>query len=288
MNPLGLTRLLLAATALAAASACKPRQNTAPTSAASTPVAPARAAAGLEVWLWTIADPPAPPKPSRAAEDANTEPEQAAPPAPPAPPDELEQLLEPFIGAPDPFDPAARARLQSLGLRLALVPTSQLPAVEARARLVGVVQRQELGVVPLWTEILRTSLREPLPLPPHAKDLGPGTLRIAARAWLIPAADDTAALHLDLAAQHQPSASPTRTLADFNTTAKPPEPRTIPLAGPAAVTATLDGTHAILIVPTQGALSDALLTIPASTAAPRLRRVIVLIPHVPPRFELLP
>ncbi len=174
---------------------------------------------GLEMWSWLVSDERvarrstnAPGLVRRAQSRADTPRTGAAPDSPPRDPDardkppaepaplavsivdqrvSIEVALAPYLDRPLPLPPERAARWRAAGFRLVSVPVVDLPRIESRTRLVGMVQRQWLGVVPIWTELARgPELREATLA---ALDDGPRVLprgrpRMLARAFPVPVA----------------------------------------------------------------------------------------------------
>jgi hypothetical protein len=272
---------------------------------------------GLEVWSWVVADAPPPIAPVLFASEY--QPPEGTPEEPA--PERLRytivdnrlsirEALAVYAQRPVPLPAGERLRWQAAGLRVVAVPVTDLPSIQASLRLVGPTQRQWLGEVPAWTDLVGTAL-------PRARTVAIGTgdahleggrLRLLARAWIAPQynggpdALPRATLRLEMVPQHERQLTePQRLLA-----ASAPGGR---LEAQGRVFAALGlgvylgGEEALVIVPdapesdwgqgesTEDAvesgsgitLGEAMLTAGSPT---RTRAVLVLIPHVPQRYEL--
>lgn len=341
MTPARATLILALSAASVAAHACARRSHTpnpgaaptaAPTPAPGQPTtdpaptqpptqSPAQSAtqsaAGLEMWVWLVSDPRAPRvlgPPDRPPPDLTVIDPRA----------DLEPVLLPYLDRPLPIDPDAARRWADSGLRLVAVPRRDLPRLEAQLRLVGAVQRQWMGQLPIWTQIARGPSRGPTAATIDAapQNLPAGAPRLLARAWIVPRHAEghlAAALRLELVPHIATrDRRPTRRLDELTppvTTSPLDEGATIDAL---ALGATLLGEEALLIIPEDPgspwrepaadafappppdrpapkgpaeptALGPLMLwPTPADADAPRVRQVLVLIPRVPPRFELLP
>ncbi len=270
---------------------------------------------GLEVWTWTVSDrrvaPAAPPSPD------------GKPPPPPAvrlvdSREDLEAVLLPYLDRPVPMPDDLRDRWRACGLRIVAVPVSALDHLPDRMRLVGQVQRQWLGELTSWTDIVHSptfDTKQSAALDTGTMQLDPGRLRILARCWSSPATNDrgstVAALRLELVPHHLAKVDPTRqwrAVAGF-------EPANEGLRFERlAAGFTLTQSQAFVIVadnpdtdwahaspppsddpattgpvpPRASTLGELLLSSPATPTQPRMRAVMVLLLRVPDRFDLLP
>lgn len=101
----------------------------------------------------------------------------------------LAELLAPSLDDSLGIDPRTRALWQSNGLRLVAVPIERLDTLRQLLRQSGGVERQWLGQVPVWTNIIHGS---PWPdiqavdMDNGRLSLGPGRLRVLLRCWTMP------------------------------------------------------------------------------------------------------
>ncbi len=124
----------------------------------------------------------------------------------------LAELLAPYIEDTFGLDSRTRALWQSNGLRLVLVPLDRLDSIRQLLPQSGGVQRQWLGQVGLWTDIIHGTPwhdLQPVAMDNGRLSLGPGKVRILMRCWTMPvpgndAADAPhAAMRAELLLQHQ-------------------------------------------------------------------------------------
>lgn len=213
---------------------------------------------GLEVLSWIVGGdaPNTPESPPQTEHDAD--------PSRPAPVRytivdsrlTIEQALAPYIDRPVPLSDEMRFRWHAAGFRIVAVPIADLARIQASLRTVGPTQRQWLGEIPRWTDLIRgpafNSART------LATDAGParleaGRLRLLARAWIAPASPAAptlpppALLRLELVPQHEPHLSDThRLLATANNTAPEAQGRLFPRL---ALGMDLRADDALVIVP---------------------------------------
>ncbi|MBL9032798.1 MAG: hypothetical protein JNM80_13975 [Phycisphaerae bacterium] len=287
-----MTRAALAILAALCLASCGHRRP-APPAAASPAVTSANR--GLEVWSWIVSD-------TRRARWARTpQPGDGTPATPPVTirdnRDDIESILAPYESAPTPLDDATRARLRDAGLRVLSVPLGDLDRLEARARLAGPVRHQYLGEVARSTSVYRgPSWDSPraLAVASSLVALAPGRLDLALRAWATPA-DAGPVLWVELAPRFVDSPGSERTLADagaafaldrdhalvlvpdrpsarWNHSAAAPEPDALGGTGPQ---------------PDHATVWETMLATPPAADAARVRVVLVLVPRLPARFELL-
>jgi hypothetical protein len=264
------------------------------------------------------------PDPSAAAEDFTARkpktPEPADAPAPeesdepPAPAytitddrTELDDLLAPFADRPLPLPDEVVRLWRDGGFRILSIPRSELGAIESRLRLIAPVQRQWMGEMPAWTDIAQGGWSERgrrVMVGDMPVRLEPGRLRLLARCWTapIPAVDGPrGGLRLELVPQHEPVQTEEQKMLIAAGVLNSAEAKGVLFESLAAAT-TLTGDDCLVIVPlgryvadmAEGpllaqdpTLGEAMLTRPVSDRSARARAVIVLLPRVAERFELL-
>lgn len=286
---------------------------------------------GLELISWIVADAPRPRPVVRSSRkvDSDAENESGEPPAPNYTIVDrrlsIEQALASYVDRPVPIPDELRFRWHAAGLRIVAVPVADLPKLQSSLRLVGPTQRQWLGEVPQWTDVIRGPAFDTARM--VATDNGSmlieaGRLRLLARSWVVPDPEGfgrpsgvlPAALRLELVPQHEPQLSePHRLLAGASNTATEAEGRLFPGL---ALGMYLRAGDALVIIPDSPesdwtkppsesagkrgeaggrlraeatstvSIGEAMLATSSKGAAPRMRGVIVLIPYVPQRYEL--
>lgn len=292
---------------------------------------------GLEMWWWVVPDPWAVPPDPEAQPAAPPEPPskpsksrrgRAAPPvAPPPRPHavrtgklELEKVLAPYLDRPIPLSPQELDRWKASGLRLVAVPVADLDKIQSAIPLVGQVQRQWLGELSAWTDIIDGPTQadsSSLSVDDGVVHLEPGRLRLLARCWTVPvpgeSGDPMPAFRLELVPQHEPTrteqqrllaaaglGTPSdaegtifRTLAVGITTTQPDAYLIVPdrpvadwRAAPAAAATDEPGPTGPRAEPPR-TLGEAMLSSSATVRSPRTRAVIVLIPRLPSSYELM-
>jgi hypothetical protein len=214
---------------------------------------------GLELWAWTVAD---------ARQTFIRAPADSAAPSdePPRTPTytiidprlSIEQAVAPYTDRPVPIADDLRFRLQAAGFRIVAIPVDDLVALQTTLRLVAPTQKQWLGEVPLWTDVIRgPSFNSPRTFAvdnaPNlaSTHLPPGRLRLIARAWTAPLPTDddprAAALRLELVPQHEPLLSePHRLLAGVANAGTETQGRLFPRL---AIGAYLRGDEALVLIP---------------------------------------
>jgi hypothetical protein len=280
------------------------------------------AASGLELWWWVVTDPhrivsPNPSGPSNPGEA----------PKPPLytirePGNPLEQTLLPYLDRPTPFSDAVKAKWKASGLRVIAVPINELERVQASLRLTGPVQRQWFGEVSTWTDIVRgPQFHDPriVMLGDKPEELPAGRLRLLARCWTYPDSGGQgaplAALRMELVPHFEPEETDRSRLEvaalgksdptdasrlytelsaglEINTHRGEPDAFLIVPDRPDAdwksprdpLTEDGDSGPQPQLPPTLG---ETMLSVPASKDSPRSRAVIILIPRLPQKFELL-
>jgi hypothetical protein len=297
-----------------------------PAAAAPTRVSPVvrGSGAGLETWYWVVSDQriarhvtsdkprpqplPAPgsgkPLPDTSALDVE---------GPPAPAysvlDEkrdIEEVLAPYADRPVPIPDDVRRTWAASGLRLYAVPRADLEKLESRLRLVAPVQRQWLGEVPSWTNLADGPASEgamALYIAGDTVRMDSGRLRLLGRAWSAPLPTPTGpapSLRLELVPEHEPAQSEQERLMISAGLAKA-EQRGVRFER-LATGVSLTSDDALVIVPTARpgpedpvapfrvrprSLGEAMLTWEGTETTARARAVIVLLPHIAERFELL-
>lgn len=128
----------------------------------------------------------------------------------------LADLLGPYLDDTQGIDARTRALWQSNGLRLVFVPLDRLDSIRQFLPQSGGVQRQWLGQVGLWTDVLQGTPWHDLQsvaMDNGRLSLGPGKVRVLLRCWTMPvpgreSGDPTQnAMRAELLLQHQ---EPTR------------------------------------------------------------------------------
>lgn len=228
---------------------------------------------------------------------------------------DLEKALTPYLDRPVPLTEEQAARWRAAGLRMVAVPIADLDRLQSSLRLVGGVQQQWLGELPAWTDIVRGRAEE-APTVVATDDgvakLEPGRLRLLARCWMAPltgpSGEPAPVLRLEMIPEHQPDRpEPVRMLQAAGLGAGDGDV----LFRRLAVAVSVGAGDAYLIIPEKPAaewrseskdagpeatgpdaappptLGEAMLSSPARNGSARARAVIVLIPRVPDRFELL-
>jgi hypothetical protein len=297
---------------------------------------------GLEVWYWVVSDrpverrpPPKPPSerkappprigpdPSAAAEDFTArkvkksaepppEPEESDEPPPPNytivdDRAELDDLLAAFADRPAPLPDEVLRLWRESGFRVFSVPRTELERIEAQLRLVAPVQRQWMGEMPAWTDIVQGPWRDDgqrvmvgeMPI-----RLEPGRLRLLARCWTAPvtvAGGPKAGLRLELVPQFELLQSDEHKMLIAAGMLSDADAKGVLFERLAAGTV-LTSDDAVIIVPVgqysgdsaEGplqaqtpTLGEAMLTRAVTERTARARAVIVLLPRIPERFELL-
>jgi hypothetical protein len=288
---------------------------------------------GLELWVWVVSDPrPTPPEPEPKtspeeppADAAAERPgEQAAakdkPAKPPKPEpihyvikDErvtLESVLRPYLDRPVPVPQEVREHWRVYGFRMVAVPPAALPKMEGAIRMVGAVQRQWLGEIPEWTDLIRGPQTDGGPVcgEDSVMQLDAGRLRLLGRCWSMPgAAEGSAALRLEMVAQHQPRLSDAQRFAAALEPPKPIEAQGFNFTH-LSVGVTITGDDALVIVPDSPdanwnedpspdappatlnvpTIGERMLATPPTGTTPRMRAVVILLPHPREHFGLLP
>jgi hypothetical protein len=135
----------------------------------------------------------------------------------------LARELAPWLDEPVPADAAAVRAWAANGLRLVSVPVEKLETLRSRLPIVGAIQRQWMGQVPLWTDAVKGPYwpsGATVGLDTGPLRLGPGRLRLLTRCWTapVPPAQEGpagrtaglrekhvvhAVLHVELLPQHQ-------------------------------------------------------------------------------------
>ncbi len=150
---------------------------------------------------------------------------------------ELGRRLQPYADRPTRAPEAAVALWRANGLRVVAVPVDEVDSLRRALRLLGGVQREWRGLVPLWTEIVRGPEHpDGLVIAMHdgRLRLGPGRLRLLGRCWAAPTivsgngitrvAPD---LRLELVPQYNDPPPPRPSLEEeLEKATKPPRPRT--------------------------------------------------------------
>ncbi len=101
----------------------------------------------------------------------------------------VEEVLLPYIEREVPMVPAERERWKQSGLRLISVPAVDLPRIQSRLRTVGPAQRQWFGERPEWTDAVTgpsSELPRVVRVMEQTRSLPPGALRLLLRCWVAP------------------------------------------------------------------------------------------------------
>jgi hypothetical protein len=280
------------------------------------------ASSGLELWWWVVTD-------QRIVR--STLPGGVAKPGEPPPPpairisetgDTIERQLSPYLSRPVPISDELKKRWRDCGLRAGCVPVKDLETIETSLRLTGPVQRQWLGEMSAWTDVIRGpefAASRVVMLGDKPEELGPGRLRLMARCWTYPitaaAGSPTAALRLELVPQFEPESSDRGRLKAAGIVASEEEQTRMfsELQAGLAIDARKGVPDAIVIVPDRPdadwaklvdpsapdggdsgpnpdvppTLGETMLSMPAVKDSARARAVVILIPRLPERFELL-
>lgn len=237
------------------------------------------------------------------------------------------RAMAPYLAQPSPINAELARRWREHGLRMVRVPLGDIPGLRRAMPVMGRVDRQWLGQIPRWTELLQgdritdaTTLRVGRTRLPDTR----GRMRLLGRAWTTPAPDGVC-LRMDLTLQHAPLQ---RSMTfDALTGMRPAAPEDIgEIFTNLTANITLDPGYAYLIVPedplrdwtSAGALlseagsswgtmrgvaptevagppapliptpGEALLTsMPKRYGQPPLRAVVMLIPRLPERYLLM-
>jgi hypothetical protein len=139
---------------------------------------------GLEMWWWVVSD------------EYNS----------------ATAVLAPFTERDSPLTPEDRERLRLGGLRVVPVSNAELDAIQARLPIIGSVQRQWLGQIPDWSDMLQGPERQsrtPVDVGDGLMNLEPGRLRMLMRCWIEPGSASSvgwpeAALRVEFVPQHIP------------------------------------------------------------------------------------
>jgi hypothetical protein len=126
----------------------------------------------------------------------------------------LAEAIDPYRSNPVPLDARTRALWESNGLRVVAVPLQSLSDVRSHLPVIGAIQRQWLGQVPIWTDTIRGpawSGEQTIALDSGRLTLGAGRLRLLSRCWTIPvplsasgsSTPTGAELHIEFLIQHQ-------------------------------------------------------------------------------------
>jgi hypothetical protein len=281
--------------------------------------------AGLEAWYWVVSDQrvmrqvtsdktaplplPAPgsgkPLPDTSALDS------AGPPSPAYTvldeKRDIEEVLGPYSDRPVPIPDDLRRAWAASGLRVYAVPRADLDAIELKVRLVAPVQRQWLGEVPAWTNLADgpwSNAAMALYVAGDTVRMEAGRLRLLGRAWSAPIATPEGpapSLRVELVPQHEPAQTDQERLMVTAGLSKPSEDRGVRFER-LATGFSLTSDDALIVVPTARpgpeepvqpfrvrprSLGEAMLAREGTETTARARAVIVLLPHIAERFELL-
>ena len=229
---------------------------------------------------------------------------------------ELARVLAPYADRSAPVDPEARAAWERSGLRLVAVPMESLTSVRDALPKVGATNSQWLGESALWLDAIAGPVLDrpwTLVVDDSTMTLPAGQLRLLVRAWMMPDMTDTetrAALHLEIMPQHRSRIEDAE--LDEQLLPLPARFRTRDIES-LLLTMDVGPDDALLVVPEQPGvrwndepapetqvdsipigptptyptLGGAMLTgSPSGLGRSVNKAIIVLIPRVPPRFEL--
>lgn len=291
---------------------------------------------GLEMWWWVVADAP-PVRDARtvaspggekaengaADSDGKTAPasgaaKDAGAPKKGAEPERihyvvkdsrvaLEEALRPYLDRPVPISEELRERWRVCGLRMIAVPPKDLSDIEKTLRVVGPVQRQWLGEVPRWMDLVNGPEFEAgwCAGEDGIVQTPAGHVSLLGRCWSGPSGGGGAAMRLELAPQIVPAATGAQRFESALEPRKKAEEAGEVLTRLAAGFAWA-GPDALVIVPERAdvdwkedgeaapamlpvrTLGELMLSTPATEKRGRTRAVVVLIPHPREKFELLP
>jgi hypothetical protein len=219
----------------------------------------------------------------------------------------LEDVLRPYLDRPVPISDELRERWRVCGLRMIAVPTADLGALEKTLRTVGPVQRQWLGEVPRWMDLVNGPEFEAgwCAGEDGIVQTPAGHVSLLGRCWSGPSGGGGAAMRLELAPQIVPAATGVERFESALEPRKKAEEAGEVLTRLAAGFAWA-GPDALVIVPERAdvdwkedgeaepamlpvrTLGELMLSTPATEKRGRTRAVIVLIPHAREKFELLP
>lgn len=233
--------------------------------------------------------------------------------------DAVARALAPYLAQPSPIDGDAVEAWREHGLRMVRVPLADIPGLRRAMPVLGRVDRQWLGQIPRWTELLqgdRVSSDMGMLVGGARTAMPDGRMRLLARAWTTPTATGPR-LRVDLTLQHAASA-PGMGVNAFATMRRLAPEDSGSIFTELTINTALDPGYAYLIVPedpsrawtTAGALSnrhwydwgeiagppapalptpgEALLTsLSGRLGDEPLRAVVMLVPRTPERFSLL-
>lgn len=234
--------------------------------------------------------------------------------------DEVARALAPYLAQPLAIDGALADVWRVHGLRMIRVPLADIPGLRRAMPVLGRVDRQWLGQIPRWTELLqgdRVDATTGLLVGGARMPMPDGRMRLLARAWTAPTAHG-ARLRVDMTLQHAPTARDAL-LEDFASMGRRSAEERGSVFTELTANMTLDPGYAYLIVPedparawtSAGALSnrawrgwgeiagppapllptpgEALLTSLSSRLGDTpLRAIVMLVPRTPERYSLLP
>jgi hypothetical protein len=234
---------------------------------------------------------------------------------------DVARTLAPYEANPIPADPQAVARWDRSGLRIVAVPLDKLTEVRDALPRVGKTNRQWLGESPLWVDAVNgPDLDRPwtVVLDRATTELSPGQLSLLVRDWLVPRMTEDgalASLRVELLPRHNSRTPINRRIDEA---LQPGAPRFESTTfDELRLTLDVSSTMALLIVPESpsvrwslvpepdAAVDDAevsfgpstpayptigsvmLTNSPANLGATVNKAIIVLIPRLPERFELI-
>jgi len=234
--------------------------------------------------------------------------------------DEVARALAPYLAQPSAIDGPLASVWQEHGLRMVRVPLADIPGLRRAMPVLGRVDRQWLGQIPRWTEVLQGDLIDTTTgvlVGGTRMAMPEGRMRLLARAWTTPTAVGPC-LRVDITLQHAPTSASAFLETFGDPRALSPERRGSVFKELTA-NMTLDPGYAYLIVPedparawtTAGAVSsrdwrgwgevagppapllptpgEALLTsLSGRLGDTPLRAIVMLVPRTPERFSLLP
>lgn len=234
--------------------------------------------------------------------------------------DEVARALAPYLAQPSAIDGPLATVWQEHGLRMVRVPLADIPGLRRAMPVLGRVDRQWLGQIPRWTELLQGDLVDAatgLLVGDTRLAMPDGRMRLLARAWTAPTPAGPR-LRVDMTLQHAPT-SADALLETFGSARRLSAVQRGSVFRELTANMTLEPGYAYLIVPedparawtTAGAMSsrdwrgwgeiagppapllptpgEALLTsLSSGLGDTPLRAIVMLVPRTPDRFSLLP
>ncbi|MFN0133618.1 MAG: hypothetical protein ACKVW3_13960 [Phycisphaerales bacterium] len=254
---------------------------------------------GLEVWSWVVSDARVA-RWSRPAQPGD-EPRETVKVTDDR--EDIEGLLGPFEAREGVIEAGARERLREAGLRALTVPVEALDGVEARARLSGPVRRQWLGELSRYTEVYRGPGWDG----PRAVGMGSGAAALTAgrldlvlRTWAMPG-NAGPVLWVEMSPRFTGRDGEERMLADAGAAFEMERDMALVLIAESpgkrwneSVDAEADegrgvGDAAGWMGPEvrAGTAWETMMATAGTSESARVRVVLVLVPRLPERFELI-